>query len=171
EETLSKSEAKYYPACLSHDPRFKKLIVVGSVDIDNKNNIEGKSKFSNYSPEYVHIAAPGNSPLGGLYSTISSNKYGWKAGTSQATPLVTSAVALTYAILNQPRTTINDQTQTVFDKCKINEKNRPEVIKKIILDSATKRNDMISYWKDGNVLNLSKLIDYIHLIFPDTKKN
>ena len=71
-----------YPASFKG---LNNMIVVGSVE-KNLN----KSSFSNYSKEFVDIAAPG----GSILSTIPNNKYAAMSGTSMATPHVTGAVNL-----------------------------------------------------------------------------
>ncbi|MCL1875979.1 MAG: putative Ig domain-containing protein [Synergistaceae bacterium] len=70
-----------YPACF----RFVNTITVGSIGSGN-----GKSIFSNYSPAWVDIAAPGEN----IYSTYLSNGYRYMDGTSMATPHVAGAAAL-----------------------------------------------------------------------------
>lgn len=159
-----------YPACLSKVAGFEALISVGSVNIDNNNSITQKSEFSNYGFEYINIAAPGNSSLGGLYSTVSSPKnYNWKAGTSMSTPLVTAAAALSYSVLNKNRTQIS--SQSVFTQCRASQKDKANIVKSLILGSATKNSSFRSFWKDGNVLNLNNLIQKTQLLFPNTKKD
>ncbi|MBE8222158.1 MAG: S8 family serine peptidase, partial [Bdellovibrionales bacterium] len=149
-----------YPACLSNEAGFEGLITVGSVTTDSVKNSPMKvSEFSNYSPKYVNIAAPGDSiTFGGLYSTIrgkgsSTNKYDWKRGTSMSAPLVTSAIALSYSVLNKKRNigaTTTDK-KSVFEKCGVTDINKPKFIKKLILDSAVKRGDFADKWENGNV--------------------
>ena len=70
---------------------LKNMIVVGSID-DGPSSPYLASGFSNWSGEYVHLAAPG----GNIYSTtqISSSSYADKSGTSMAAPFVSGAVAL-----------------------------------------------------------------------------
>ncbi|MGI6253600.1 MAG: S8 family serine peptidase [Aminivibrio sp.] len=63
-----------YPASF----RFANTITVASIDEDG-----GRSDFSNYSPNYVHIAAPG----GKVFSTVPEGKYGPDSGTSMAAPM------------------------------------------------------------------------------------
>lgn len=53
------------------------------------------SSFSNYSTTYVEIAAPGSDQaLAGLLSTEPGDTYGYKQGTSMASPIVAGAAAL-----------------------------------------------------------------------------
>jgi subtilisin family serine protease len=52
-----------------------------------------RSSFSNYGTKTVHIAAPGSS----IYSTVLNNGYGFKSGTSMASPQVAGLAVLTYS--------------------------------------------------------------------------
>ena len=61
------------------------MVVVASTD-----RYDLRSSFSNYGLHTVHLGAPGSS----IYSTVLSNAYAYKSGTSMATPHVAGAAAL-----------------------------------------------------------------------------
>ncbi len=71
----------YFPANYDHP----NIVAVMSV-----NSSENVSVNSNYGFLNVDIAAPGEM----IYSTLPNNSYGYKTGTSMATPHVTGALAL-----------------------------------------------------------------------------
>lgn len=70
-----------YPACFT----FGNMITVGSMAGDR-----APSSFTNYSPNFVHLAAPGTDIL----STSPGNAYKTDSGTSMASPHVAGAAAL-----------------------------------------------------------------------------
>ncbi|MFD2731232.1 S8 family serine peptidase [Pedobacter alpinus] len=71
----------FYPAAYS-----------GAFAVANLQSNDVKSVSSSYG-YHVAIAAPGS----GIYSTLNNNQYGYKSGTSMATPIVASAAALVLA--------------------------------------------------------------------------
>lgn len=71
----------FYPASYPHD----NIIAVGASTPTNQ-----KAGFSHYGATSVDVFAPGS----GIYSTEPNNSYGYKSGTSMATPHVSGLTAL-----------------------------------------------------------------------------
>ena len=93
----------FYPASYNRN----NVVVVAATD--RNDNL---ASFSNYGATSVDLAAPGFS----IYSTLPNNSYGYKSGTSMATPHVAGALALvrelhptwTYSqVINQISSTVN----------------------------------------------------------------
>lgn len=64
------------------------------ISVANTTSSDELSSTSHYGATSVDIAAPGT----GIYSTIPTNSYGTMSGTSMATPMVASAVAVMRAV-------------------------------------------------------------------------
>lgn len=58
--------------------------------VASSSQSDGRSSFSNYGSQYVHVVAPGSN----IYSTEPNNGYGRKSGTSMACPHVSGLAAL-----------------------------------------------------------------------------
>lgn len=80
-DTKNNDEDSHYPSNYDIDNG----VAVASIDRSG-----GLSSFSNYGKEKVDLAAPGSS----IRSTIPDDTYGWKSGTSMATPHVSGVAGL-----------------------------------------------------------------------------
>lgn len=130
------------------------VIGVGSYDVQTGL----RSGFSHYSRTYAEIGAPGaDLNLTGILSTVprALSSYGRLAGTSQAAPLVSAAAALTIGV-------IRDATNVVPS---------PQEVERLILASAEKTQTLAPFFKDGNRLDLLRLIQKINTDYPQTQSS
>ncbi|MBT3982216.1 MAG: S8 family serine peptidase [Bacteriovoracaceae bacterium] len=84
-------------------PGLTHLFGVASSDPDGK-----ASSFTNYGDKFTHVAAPGRD----IYSTIPGNRWGFKSGTSMATPLVAGAIALALSTGMSAHAVLEDLVKT-----------------------------------------------------------
>lgn len=122
--------------------------IAGFISIGSINSVSlAKSNFSNYSPYgYVEIAAPGSN---GILSTIKGGGYGYKAGTSMASPIAAGAAALA---INRLRSRGYSFT--------------PATIENLIRDSGVARASLKNYFAGGKILNLYNLARLIDSRYP-----
>ena len=91
------------------------------------------ASFSNYGEETVDIAAPGVS----IYSTVPGNEYLSVSGTSQAAPLVTRVASM-----------IKDSNSELT----------PKQIKKILMQTVTKKSFLKGKIASGGVVNQKRAV-------------
>jgi len=128
------------------------VIGVGSID----SNTGQKSYFSHYSTTFAEIAAPGaEQGTTGVYSTLptSLSSYGRLAGTSQAAPLVSAAAGLTIGLIRDAYGVAPT----------------PKEVERLIKASAIKAPALTGFFKDGNKLDLTSLVQKINLDYPLTR--
>lgn len=134
----------YFPAKYSKD--FKGMVTVGSTDA-----LTGaRSSFSNYSPIYVDIMAPGSQGSEGIVSTVPQNissGYANKVsgnpihGTSMATPVISGAAAITYGLAKSRGF-----------------RPLPEQVEHILKKAARRSSSLTSFSENGNFLDLEALV-------------
>jgi thermitase len=93
-------DAVDYPA------RYPETIAVAATDRN-----DARASFSDYGPE-IDVAAPGVDIYSTLWAPANRHIYGWKAGTSMATPCVSGLAALIWS--HCPDLT-NDQIRSVIE--------------------------------------------------------
>ena len=120
------------------------VITVGAYDTID----ETMSPFSNYSPVYVEVQAPGSKNRGGILSTMAGNTYGTMAGTSMATPLVAGLVALAKVYLKKKGINLI-----------------PSQIEDLVKESSIKRNNMRSLAQEGRVINYKNMADSLVKVY------
>src|SRR5262245_97487 len=101
-QPINNDNTPFYPA--SYHPSPDNVIAVAATD-----RTDHFASFSNYGATSVDIAAPGVS----IYSTTPNNSYGFKDGTSMATPHVTGAAALVWSAF--PNLTAQEVKQRLLD--------------------------------------------------------
>lgn len=113
------------------------MMAVGAID-----SVTGaRSRFSNYNPSFVEIAAPGSN---GVYSTDRSGSYSNTQGTSFASPMVAGAGALVISFFKKNGIAYTAAT-----------------VESTIAAAAVKKSGLASSFNDGRVLNLKALSEYL----------
>ncbi|WP_235295875.1 S8 family serine peptidase [Portibacter marinus] len=123
------------------------------ISVSNVNRSFEKEEASGFGVESIDLGAFGT----GTYTTRSGNGYGFFDGTSAATPHVTGAVALLYA-LPYPE---------LSNLAKENPASAARLIKNIILGSVRKDDKFNDLFKSGGVLNLKNAVELMGNIFSE----
>ena len=123
-DSKNNDEKSYYPASYDMD---------NSISVASITRSGALSSFSNYGKDEVDLAAPGSS----IYSTTPGGRYGYKSGTSMATPHV-SGVAGLAATLNP------DLSNTE--------------LKQILMDSVDEADNLTDKVVSGGRLNADKTL-------------
>jgi subtilisin family serine protease len=135
DDSLITSTNFYIPMGYAKD--IAGAVAVGSVDAITLQ----RSSFSNYSTTYVEIGAPGSDDtVGGLLSTVPTNSYGFKQGTSMASPVVAGAAALLIGWAQSQSITLS-----------------PAQVESYLKSSADVSGALSPYFMGGALLNLSNL--------------
>jgi hypothetical protein len=127
----------------SYGQQFAGMVSVGSID----SKSSGLSTFSNFSPTYVELGAPGSesSTNGqGLLSTMPNNRYARAQGTSMASPVAAGAAALVIASLRS-RGLVST----------------PALVEDIVTNSGPVVGSLQGKVRGGHILNLKTMADYI----------
>ena len=124
------------------------VLSVGSTDATSG----ALSSFSNFSTQYVEIAAPGsNSATGGLKSTWYSatpSTYDFKQGTSMASPVAAGVGAWAVSLLKENGVTVS-----------------AKMIEDALMESADIYGDLSPFIKGGKHVNLLNLVSTINDCF------
>lgn len=124
------------------------MFTVASVDTQT----DAISSFSNFGTGAVEIAAPGAENTArdrGLLSTATSNSYVRSIGTSMASPVVSGAVGLVHAFLQERSFQLS-----------------PAQRETAILEALQSQSNLTSRVKDGKTLDLARLFSEMDKNFP-----
>jgi hypothetical protein len=132
-----------YPAKFGME--IEGVITVGAYDTTSLTI----SPFSNFSPNYVEVQAPGSMNSGqGLISTYPGNEYAYLPGTSMATPLVAGLVALVELYLQKQGVTMS-----------------PAAVETLIKESSLEYQSLSALAENGRVINYLSTIQRLVQIY------
>lgn len=120
--------------------------ITGMISVGATDDASGRiSWFSNYSSRYVELAAPGtHSSFNGLKSTLPSNTYGYKQGTSMASPVAAGAAAWAISYIRS-----------------LGHVATPTLVEQFIQESSDTVPELYGYVSRGQRLNLLNLVNKI----------
>lgn len=120
----------------AYAPSYEGLISVGAVDAVTL----ARPSYSNFSNQYVEIAAPGSQGINGLLSTFINSSYIRDRGTSIAAPHVGAAAALVISFLKTHGYAVNNA-----------------LVERYIEQGARTNNGLAQDFIDGRWLDLERL--------------
>lgn len=135
---------KFFLSPGGYGQQFAGMIAVGSVDSSDLSY----STFSNYSPVYVELGAPGSeesSSRNGLLSTMPKGRYSRIQGTSMASPVAAGGVALAAKMLR-------DRGYTPS----------PATLEGLMMTAASAMPELQEKIRAGRVMNLRLLAQFIN---------
>jgi len=138
----------YFMSPGAYGQQFAGMMAVASVDSGD----ESLSTYSNFSPTYVEIAAPGSENSAdrvGLLSTWPGGKYSRIQGTSMSSPVAAGGAALAVSMLRA-----RGYNPT------------PEQIEWVMTESGRDIPDLESKVRGGRVLNIRAMAELIESKFP-----
>jgi subtilisin family serine protease len=138
----------YFLSPAGYAQKYAGMIAIGSIDSSNL----GLSTYSNWSPTYVELAAPGSEDSAarkGLLSTMPNNKYTRIQGTSMASPVAAGGAALAISMMRSRGYSPS-----------------PSTIEAIVENSGQIVPALTGKIRQGRVLNLRLLAEYIDRSFP-----
>jgi subtilisin family serine protease len=139
---------QFFLAPAAYAPQYKGLISVGSVDSSDS----GISTFSNFSPTYVKLGAPGSensAARDGLLSTWPGGGFQRIQGTSMATPVAAGTAALAISMMRargyEPG---------------------PATVEGILAAGSPSLPDLTNKFHNGRVLNVKRIAEFIQASYP-----
>lgn len=126
----------------------------GMISVGSTDTVNGRfSAFSNYSPNFVEIAAPGAfssaTALLGLLSSLPGGKYGYLAGTSMSAPVTSGAAALAITWLKANRYPVT-----------------PARVEAILKAGSRLEANLVEAVQQGRALDLITLSAYLRANYP-----
>jgi subtilisin family serine protease len=141
----------YTPA--SYGASISGMITIGASDA-NPNSLAQLCSFSNRSPTYVELAAPGcdtSRTSMGILSTYRGDQYGYMAGTSMASPVAAGFGATIWSY-------VKDHYQQTLT---------PAELETLLEEGSQNFSSLNAYIKNGKNIDFSTLKDKITTTFTD----
>jgi len=139
------NDNKQMSSSVWYSPASYAASINGALSIGSMAQGNSRSTFSNYSPQFVDLGAPGTN----IFSTLSNGSYGNMSGTSMATPIVSGAAGLVVGMLKSRNVPVT-----------------PALVESLLKESAVKDPNLTQFFNSGNRLNLRQLANLINTKYP-----